>query len=223
MTVLSKKQVKNYGPRYYEKDGESFRITATARHDDRCNNGHNTFSIVGEVERKLSYGRWGEGCSGCIHDLIGKYFPELAHMIKWHLCSTDGPMYYITNTVYQAGDRDHWGLRKGEKEQIKKGGEIPVWTLVLEDGRDARADGIPKTLDAYERPPSPAPGLRYTEWYHIGEGKERDLDAARETAIWPEATDEELTRPGLVERLKERLPALMEEFRRDVESLGFTY
>lgn len=56
-----------------------------------------------------------------------------------------------------------------------------------------------------------------------GEGKERELNAARSCAVWPEATDEELTAPDLKERLLARLPALMEEFKRDVESLGFTY
>ena len=42
-------------------------------------------------------------------------------------------------------------------------------------------------------------------------------------AIWPEATDEELTAPDLKERLEARLPALLEEFQAAVESLGFTW
>ena len=59
-----------------------------------------------------------------------------------------------------------------------------------------------------------------TAW---SEGKARDLDAARNAAVWPEATDEELTAPGLKERLEARLPALLVEFRAAVESLGFTW
>ena len=49
------------------------------------------------------------------------------------------------------------------------------------------------------------------------------LNAARSCAIWPDATDEELTSPGLEDRLMARLPGLMEDFREAVESLGFTY
>lgn len=57
------------------------------------------------------------------------------------------------------------------------------------------------------------------------EGKERDLDAARETAVWPDATDEELSVPRdeLVEKLRARLPALMAEFKETVTSLGFEW
>jgi hypothetical protein len=56
-----------------------------------------------------------------------------------------------------------------------------------------------------------------------GEGKECDLEAARESAIWPEATDEELIAEGLEYRLLARLPGLMHEFKEAVESLGLVY
>lgn len=46
--------------------------------------------------------RWVEDSGGCIHDEVAKHFPELAHLIKWHLSSTDGPMHYVANTVYWA-------------------------------------------------------------------------------------------------------------------------
>jgi hypothetical protein len=59
-----------------------------------------------------------------------------------------------------------------------------------------------------------------TAW---SEGKSRELSAARDSAIWPDATDEDLTAPGLEERLKARLPALLAEFRQAVESLGFIW
>lgn len=54
----------------------------------------------------------------------------------------------------------------------------------------------------------------------FSEGKERDLNAARHCAIWPGATDEELMADNLKEKLEARLPALMEEFRRDMFELG---
>ena len=52
--------------------------------------------------------------------------------------------------------------------------------------------------------------------YHA---KESNLEAARSSAAWPDAQLEDFTE----EKLKARLPALMEDFKRDVESLGFTY
>jgi hypothetical protein len=57
----------------------------------------------------------------------------------------------------------------------------------------------------------------------FSQGKERELDAARSSACWPDATDEDLTAPGLEQRLKDRLPALMEEFIKTVESFDFTF
>lgn len=57
--------------------------------------------------------------------------------------------------------------------------------------------------------------------YH--KGKERELDAARIAAVWMEATDEELCAPDLKEKLEARLPGLLLEFKKDVESLGLVY
>ncbi len=61
---------------------------------------------------------------------------------------------------------------------------------------------------------------RATAW---SKGKERELDEARAVAVWPDATDEDLTTPGLAERLKARLPRLLEEHRAAVEAAGFTW
>ena len=71
-------------------------LVVTIRHDDLGGNGHNTFSITGR-----SYDQ-----QGCIHEVIGRYFPELTYLFKWHLCSTDGPLHYIENTMFlsTAGD-----------------------------------------------------------------------------------------------------------------------
>lgn len=223
MTTLVKKQVKQYGPKSYTENGATYRITAFVRHDDQCGNGHNTFSITGQID-VFSGGKWRDGAGGCIHDEIAKHFPALAPLIKWHLVSTDGPMHYIANAVYHAEDRDCWGLQAGEKRQIRNGKSgLLAWELTTLDGRPTTAKGVEKYVDAESQPPAPLEGLIYSPWYKIGEGKERDLDAARNCAVWPEATDEELTAPGLEERLKERLPALMVEFRRAVESIGLIY
>lgn len=46
-----------------------------------------------------------------------------------------------------------------------------------------------------------------------------NLSAARSCAVWPDAQLEDFTK----EKLAARLPTLMEEFKLDVEKLGFTY
>lgn len=215
MSTLTPHQVKTYGPRQYQEKGTKYLITATVRHDDRCGNGHNTFSITANIQEHQN-GRWRDYMGGCCHDEVAKHFPELAPFIKWHLCSTDGPMHYIANTLYHAGDRDYNGLRKGEKRQIRTGRTGKLCWI-----RTVSAD-LPKYVDADEQPTETAT-VTYEPWYRVGEGKERELDAARRSAIWLDATDEELLADDLKQRLIERHPALMEEFQAAVESLGFVY
>lgn len=213
-STLTKRQTKTLGPRFYLEGGTKYRITAKVRYDDQCGNGHNSFSITGEIDRQAG-GRWVDDACGCIHKEISKHFPELSPYIKWHLTDSGGPMHYLSNTQYHAGDRDCHGLRKGERRQIINGRTgRPSWKLCEHD--------LPRYVDADECPTKTAT-LRYVPWERVGEGKERDLDAARRTAAWPDATDEQLTDPGLEERLKARLTALVDEFRQAVESLGFTF
>jgi len=35
-----------------------------------------------------------------------KFWPEIAHLVKWHLCADGVPMYYIENTLYRAAVGD---------------------------------------------------------------------------------------------------------------------
>jgi len=159
-SVLTDKQEKLFRKDY--SSGEV--IVVRVHHDDPCKNGHNTFSITADVyEPIVSRGEptlinertkkkvWLSSC-GCLHDLIREHFPELEHLIKWHLTATDGPLHYIANTLYWA--------------------------------------------------------------------KEGNLDYARKAAIWFDATKEQLSNK---EALLERLPALMKEFRSDIEGIGFVY
>lgn len=221
-SVLVKEQKKHYGPKHYIENGTHYKITAHVRHDDQCGNGHNTFSITADIDRKDGRGRWEEDSGGCCHDEVAKHFPELAPFIKWHLTSTDGPMHYPGNVVYMAGERDCWGLLKGEfrqhtsRGQYQNGGVegVPKWVLEFPEGfqKDVYANTKPCPVT-----------LEWKAYGRTGEGKARELDAARRCAVWPEATDEELTAPDLEARLMARLPALMEEFKAAVESLGFVY
>lgn len=264
------KQVKRYGPHSIEGYGGGAIISAEVRFDDDCHNGHNTFAITGDVfipkQRDPVAG-------GCLHDDIARVFPELAPLIKWHLCSSDGPMHYLANTVFLAGDRDCWGHVKGQPhsyETVIQFGKNPIkhkfgkaFTKFLQDAKPhnergeydfevIRIDHENRAGETYKFQPKYTFGGFASRWHECpfdneqealdfltalqtcepqfittptawGEGKERELDAARNAAIWPEATYEDLTAPGLEDRLKARLPKLLEDFRAAVESLGLKW
>ena len=217
--------------------GSGATLTVEARFDGRCRNGHNTFSMTAEVRRPGA--RDVEAC-GCLHDDIAQVFPELAPLIPWHLTSTDGPMHYASNAVYLAGDRDCWGLRKGERRPIIGRDGSMQWELVAVNAPGVRISGTPtgqKYADQDELPlfilekhaagaePPAAPRLEWRQSCRIGEGKARELDAARRVAVWPDATDAELcAEPDeLRAALMARLPALLERFRADMERAGFVW
>lgn len=220
-SVLTKKQTKKF-TKTYTQNGTEYRITATVRYDNECGNGHNTFAITGEIDRKNSRGVWVDDCSGCIHDEIAKHFPALAPLIKWHLFDANGPMHYLANTIYHAGDRDCWKGKKGEvrfyRYNIIAPNGKPVFVVknhVSELPEETEAKEIAARIDGQI---VPVPWILY-------EGKERDFKAAREAAVWPDATDEELSAEPEVLRQKliDRLPALIAEFKKAIEDFGFVY
>ena len=266
-----KKQVGRYGPRAFKYCDTPATITAEVRFDDNCGNGHNSFAITADIREATGVRRWIAG--GCCHDEIAQVFPELAPLIKWHLCSSDGPMHYLQNTIFLAGDRDCWGHVKGQPhsyETVIQFGKNPIkhkfgkaFTKFLQDAKPhnergafdfevLRIDHENRAGDTYKFQPKYTFGGFDAKWYQCpfddeqealdfltalqtcdpqfittptawGEGKERELDGARRAAIWPEATDEDLTAPGLEDRLKARLPKLLEDFRAAVESLGLKW
>lgn len=93
------------------------KIKVTLCFDDRCRNGHDTFSITYEDTFE---GRFISG--GTNHETVEKYFPEYRELTRFHLCSTDGPLHYIANSMYWAkqGNLEHaracaiWGDAKLE-------------------------------------------------------------------------------------------------------------
>lgn len=98
-SVLTKNQKQTF-TKIIKFEGKPCKMTVNIRYDDECNNGHNTFSITGVINQ-LSVRKWDSTiCDGCIHEEIAKYFPEFKHLIKWHLCNSDGPMYYVPNTKH---------------------------------------------------------------------------------------------------------------------------
>ena len=228
---LTKSQ-KQIHKKHITQDGKPHTIFCEIRYDDKCGNGHNSFAITGVVVRghvkaerpsQVRDSAW-EQC-GCIHDDIRKHFPEFAHLIKWHRMSSDGPLGYIGNTTYLASTKDCWGLEKGEKQQLIHGRtKNPMWELVaLVDGVERKVYSIKDVetlVESAEKPKVLSGGLYYAPCYRIGEGKEADLQAARNTAIWSDATLEQLQDKDTLEA---RLPALITEFKGVIEALGMEF
>lgn len=99
------------------------------RFDDSCANGHQSFAITADVYTRESRRRGDIAAGGCLHDEIARVFPELAHLIRWHLASTDSPMHYVANAIYHASDRDHSGRANGEPIAFSYGirfDDVPV-------------------------------------------------------------------------------------------------
>ena len=262
-TVLTKRQRLKFGPKVY--DNGTMRIIANVRYDDQCGNGHNTFSITADIQQKRgnAWVTWG---GGCCHDEVARHFPELQPFIKWHLVSSDGPLHYIVNAMYLAGDKDYNGRRAGEVSgwsYAVKFGNSPVshcikrtFSEFLEQRKDSGGEFRVIEFVHDKEPETYSPNytlIGYGERWHecpfhnkveadefaagmnkcnvefvklptsYSKGKVRELDAARSCAVWPDATDEDLTAPGLKERLEARLPGLIAEFREAIENLGLVF
>jgi len=98
-SVLTTKQVITLPWKSYSNRSAICRIRVEIRYDDACGNGHNSFGITGETQESRG-GRWCDHSCGMLHGDIERHFPELAPLLKWHLCSSDGPMHYVANTRY---------------------------------------------------------------------------------------------------------------------------
>ena len=221
-TILNQsKAVKTFSKDVIE-DGEKVTKYVKIQYDDTCKNGHNTFSMTCDTYKYTpSYCKYDRYflSGGCDHDSIIKYFPKLKKYVKWHLVSTDSPLHYIANTVYHASDKDCYGLRKGEKRQLKNGktGQL-VWKVVVVD-KKGKEFNTSSWIDSNTKPCIEVKAI-VKPVYKIGEGKKSELENARACAVWANATLEQLQDKEL---LKARLPQLMKKFKKDVEKLGFTY
>lgn len=227
--------------KYYREAGEDYRISVDLRFDDQCGNGHETFSITGSVYEHVR-GRYRDYMAGCIHEEIAKHFPELVHLIKWHLVSADGPMHYLGNACYLAGDRDYNGRAAGEPstfDRFLRFGKFPISYPIKTTRFDkflqsVTAGGIGQIIEVQHKEDGKPGGYQFgpkftvdgfpCQWHECpfdsrqeaeefrkafnnskleflsiatawSTGKARELDAARRVAVWPDATDEELSRP----------------------------
>lgn len=222
MSLPKSKLVKSQTKKFEKNimvDGKKGLIEVIARYDDNCGNGHNSFGITGTVySSRTSKSDRNTDICGCIHEEIEKHFPELRHLIKWHLVSSDGPMHYIANTMYHASDRDHNGLLKGEVQHIKNGRSgLSTWELQHPNG-----DKVSKIswLDSETKPVSKDKNQEWKPVTRIGEGKVSNINAARNSAVWSDATLAQLQDKKALEK---RLPVLMKAFKADMVKLGFVY
>ena len=83
-------------------------VYVTIKLNDECRNGHNDFSITGEVYEK---GKPKKDkymvCCGCCHEEILEAFPEFKVFVDLHNCSSEGyPMYLGQNAAYLASIGD---------------------------------------------------------------------------------------------------------------------
>lgn len=182
------------------------------RFDDECKNGHNTFAITANVYTMESRRMRDIAAGGCMHEDIARIFPELAHLIKWHLCGIDSPMHYVANTVYHAkanGPTHAWVYYTGSIDPLNIGESKERLLTYCPAAKVGNAEGWP--------------GYR-VQW-DDKTIKVANFDYARSSAVWPDATDAELsvdpeTLKGV---LMARLPGLLASMRADIEAMGFVW
>ena len=270
-TTLSRTDQKRTFEKTWDADGDRFKLKVKVRYGDGCGNGKNTFAITGELYRRVGGAGGGPGpvefeAGGCIHEEIAARFPKMAPHLKYHLCSTDGPMHYPKNPLFLAGNKDCWGRRKGEPSAYEYGiffGQNPIFNTFGWMG-ESFVEFLKKYGPAckydfeilpYDHDDRKTFGTKYTfggyaeRWYecpfdtereaerfldalknckpHFGkvatrhsDGKEPELEGARSSAIWPDGTLAQLQDEKV---LRDRLPALLADFRQVVESYGFVY
>lgn len=190
--------------RFTSGQWEGSSLTPTVRWDDQCGNGRNTFSITADIRSAM--GR--DEAGGCLHAEVAELFPELAHLVCWHLCSSDGPMHYLANTLHHA-------LSHGPK----------MAHVYFRDPANDIGHTRIKYCSIPEAEAMVAANPLYSFVTDEKTAKEANFAHARSTAVWPEATDEQLSLPPdeLRALLIARLPALMEEMHRDITAFGFAW
>lgn len=129
-------------------------------------------------------------------------------------------------------------------QQHKAGAPLIIKSVPYVKRSDSERDYDPQfTFDGWDKTWGGAPfkslqhatevreALMEHKWEVVSEvtgwspGKERNLDAARSTACWPEATDEQLMLPAaeLTALLEARLPSLQEDFKAAVVGAGLEW
>lgn len=84
--------------------GKHYLFTYFIKLNDRCKNGHLTFSFTGEIKVKKGNGRFYTYISGAITDIITYFKPELEKFNRLHLCNHLGQPMYIDNIRYHINE-----------------------------------------------------------------------------------------------------------------------
>lgn len=87
--------------------GQKVDLIIHLRYDDECGNGHNSFSITGDLYETGKRSERALISCGCTHDEIRAIAPEYTKYIKWHLMSSDEPLHYIANTIFWATTNEY--------------------------------------------------------------------------------------------------------------------
>lgn len=174
--------------------GSGARMSVELRFDDQCSNGHNTFYVTAEISTTASRRRNDIEAGGCLHDEIARYFPALAHLIKWHGTTSEGPLHYVANTLYFAGDADYNGRKAGEISATARGirfGNSPI-TQKISHGLAAFLESRMNTGEfqpvaiAYEKRPGDTYNFQ-PKWTLAGYGErwhECPFDREQEAREW---------------------------------------
>ena len=145
MTTITKDQKQHFA-KQVDIDGKDCEMTVQVRFDDQCGNGHNTFAITADIRGRHLFALELQHMGGCLHDEIREHFPELAHLIRWHLVSTEGPMHYVANTTYFASATDWKGdPQTPDLEAARRAANWPDATLEQlqsEEALTARLDNL---------------------------------------------------------------------------------
>lgn len=205
------------------------KIEACVHWDDPLNNGYNSLRISAVIYRKARNGRWVEHVGNVSMPEIVRWLPQLQPLQKWWMGDAVAPQGYF-DAVYCAGDRLLGGKKPGDPEltdyyvRFSHGGSILEsalctfvngWPIIRKFPTKREANHAAKKCD----------GIVIAHVAKRYNGKVRDLEAARRLAHWPDAKDRTLTQypKRLRRRLEQRLPAVMAEFRKDIEALGLKW
>jgi len=204
-SILTKKQTRMKSKDVIV-DGEKYRLVLEIRYDDEYGNGHNTFTIT--LSTHLGWRSNYIVAYGCQHELVAEHFPEYAHMIKWHGCTSDGPLYYIANTLYHACKiEEFYNFVYLQDKEFKIKECVGVYDDIDTRLIESKYSSLRDVSIIIKREP------RSTN-------KAANIEAARACAIWPSATLQQLQD---VDALTDRLPDLLEDFKVDIEALGLIY
>jgi len=165
------------------------------------------FSITGSVHDKDTGDRrdsYIESC-GCIHDQIAEHFPEMAHLIRWHLTDDDAtPMHYIANGAHWL--EYHHGISQfGPFNDREHHGKQPLAifksTVVWREGVDTFGNLL-DPIDVQN-----PPGVIFEQFPNSREGKKQRCAVLR----------------ARVEAWAAARPDLLTDMKRDMEAAGVVY